>query len=488
MDLNGLLSEWGLKQNEIEGVLRLALKKGGQFSELFFEETSATALSLENGKVDHIQEGVDRGVGLRVIRGDRSIYGYTTNISIDSLSELAKDLAVGAELSASTQEVSPVIPKDWRESHSKSMEIENYQVKERMDEISLKEKVQILKKIDQGARSALPTAIQVTAIARDAQRKIFIINSQGEFGKHLKHYFQMVGLVVGTKEGRLESAHSVVGGFSGKELLKEKSPESIGKEAALRVKTLLSALPAPSGALPVVMSSEAGGTMIHEAVGHGLEADLACNGLSVYQNQLGKKVANPKVSVIDDGTIPALRGSYSVDDEGTPAQKNILIEDGVLKGYMVDRLSAMKFDLMATGNGRRESFRHKPIVRMTNTYIAPGKDDPKKILENTPKGIFIKSMGGGQVNTVSGDFVFSVTEGYLIEGGKLGRPIRGATLVGNGPKVLQMIDQVGTDLDFQPGTCGKDGQAAPVTSAQPTIRIKELIIGGEVPASQYFDK
>jgi TldD protein len=239
--------------------------------------------------------------------------------------------------------------------------------------------------------------------------------------------------------------------------------------------------------MPVVISSEAGGTMIHEAVGHGLEADLACNGLSVYQGKLGQQVASPLVTVLDDGTLPKMRGSYRFDDEGTASKKTLLIENGVLKSYLVDRLSAMKFDLMATGNGRRESFRHKPIVRMTNTYIAPGQHEPDTILKDTQWGVFVKAMGGGQVNTVTGDFVFAVTEGYLIQNGKLGSPIRGATLVGNGPKVLSIVDRVGTDLGFSTGTCGKDGQAAPVTDAQPTLRIPELTVGGEVSLSEYWD-
>jgi TldD protein len=223
-------------------------------------------------------------------------------------------------------------------------------------------------------------------------------------------------------------------------------------------------------------------------VGHGLEADLACNGLSVYQGKVGQQVASSLITVLDDGTMPARRGSYAYDDEGTPSQKTTLIENGILKGYLVDRLSAMKFDLPATGNGRRETFRNKPIVRMTNTYIAPGKDDPAQILKDTKEGIFVKAMGGGQVNTVTGDFVFAVTEGYLIRDGKLGEAIRGATLVGNGPRVMEIVDRVGSDLGFATGTCGKDGQGAPVTDAQPTLRIPELTVGGEVPMETYFAK
>ncbi len=490
MNLETALKPWSLSSQSISSILEQALNNGGVFSELFFEKASATSVLLENGKLDQVNEGTDRGVGLRVISQGKTYYAYTTEVTEKALLRIAKEISEAIQTSRLNQnqgnEKKETLAGQWVQNHSKSKEIESYQVKKSMREVSLPEKVEIAKRIDQGARGVLPTAVQVTSVVKDALREILVINSQGEFGAHQKHYFQMIGLVVGQKNNRLESAHEVVGGFTGQELLQSNSPESIGEKAAERVKKLLDAVPAPSGTLPVVLSSAAGGTMIHEAVGHGLEADLACNGLSVYQGKLGQKVADTKVSVVDDGTLPELRGSYTVDDEGTPSQRNVLIEKGVLKNYMVDRLSALKFDIMATGNGRRESFRHKPMVRMTNTFIAPGTDEPEAILASTPKGVFIKSMGGGQVNTVSGDFVFSVTEGYLIRDGKLGEAIRGATLVGNGPKVLQLIDQVGDDLDFQPGTCGKDGQAAPVTSAQPTIRIKELTIGGEAPLSDYF--
>ena len=252
----------------------------------------------------------------------------------------------------------------------------------------------------------------------DTLRKILIVNSDGLIAPDEKTYFQLVAQVVGEKDGRVESTHESDGGYVGLEFLDKVSPESIGREAARRVKVLLDAKPAPAGTMPVVIAAEAGGTMIHEAVGHGLEADLACNGLSVYQGKLNQQVASPLITVLDDGTMPEKRGSFAYDDEGTASQRNVLIENGVLKGYMVDKISAMKFDMMATGNGRRESFRSKPIVRMTNTYIAPGKDDPASILRDTKYGVFVKAMGGGQVNTVTGDFVFAVTEGYLIRDGK----------------------------------------------------------------------
>jgi TldD protein len=228
----------------------------------------------------------------------------------------------------------------------------------------------------------------------------------------------------------------------------------------------------------VVLSSEAGGTMIHEAVGHGLEADLALEGLSVYSNRIGETVASERITVIDDATIPQRRGSYGYDDEGFRAQKTLLIEKGVLKGYLCDRLYAMRFGGKSTGNGRRQSYKHPPIVRMSNTLIAPDKDDPDAILRDTPKGVLVKKMGGGQVNTVNGDFVFEVSEGYMIRNGQVGDPIRGATLTGNGPKVLESIDRVGNDLGFAIGTCGKDAQGVPVADAQPTLRIPEIVVGG----------
>lgn len=220
--------------------------------------------------------------------------------------------------------------------------------------------------------------------------------------------------------------------------------------------------------------------MIHEAVGHGLEADLAQSGLSVYSGKLGEQIASPIITVLDDATLPGRRGSFCFDDEGTPAQRTVLVDQGILKTYLYDRLTAMKDGVRSTGNGRRESYRHRPIPRMTNTLIAPGSTRPADILRETPRGLFVRKMGGGQVNTVNGDFVFEVSEGYLIVNGSIGEPVRGATLIGNGPSVLLSIDRVGSDLGFSIGTCGKDGQGSPVSDAQPTIRIPEITVGGEV--------
>jgi TldD protein len=477
-----LLKEFGIDSAlglaDIEQVLRAALGRGGALAELFFEETASTRIFYEGGRVDRIMDGTDRGAGLRILFDCRSVYGYTTDLTRESLLALAETLSEAVQAGEKD-------PKKWADkkiefavARQPEAGIAGYRISRSPRDASTADKIALARRIDAGARKVLPDARQVTAVVLDSFRKILIVNSDGTIAPDTKTYLQAYAQVVGEKDGRVESAHESEGGYVGLEFFDETTPESIGEGAARRVKILLGAQAAPAGTMAVVIAAEAGGTMIHEAVGHGLEADLACNGLSVYQGKLGQQVASPLITVLDDGTMPARRGSYAFDDEGTPSKKNTLIENGILKGYLVDRISAMKFDLPATGNGRRESFRHKPIVRMTNTYIAPGKDHPASILRDTASGIFVKAMGGGQVNTVTGDFVFAVTEGYLIEQGKLGAAIRGATLVGNGPRVLSIIDRVGNDLGFATGTCGKDGQGAPVTDAQPTIRIPELTVGG----------
>jgi TldD protein len=488
LNLNEELKEFGFTGQEvslkIEKILGAALGRGGALAELFFEETISNRLVFESGKVDKIMTGTDRGVGLRILFLGRSVYGYTTDLSESSLLTLAQTLSQAVQAGSESQ--SALKKPEWRVVEQSVSEISSYQIISSPTLAPVSLKIELVKRAEEAARAELPGAKQVTSVLADSFRKILILNSDGTLAKDSKTYLQMMVQVVGVMGSRVETAYESEGGYVGLEFLEKVTPESIGQAAARRVALLLQAQPAPAGTMPVVISSTAGGTMIHEAVGHGLEADLACNGLSVYQDKLGQQVASPLISVIDDGTLPARRGSYSIDDEGTPSRKNVLIENGILKSYMVDRLSAMKFDLMATGNGRRETFRNKPIVRMTNTYIAPGKDIPEDILKSTSKGIFVRAMGGGQVDTVTGDFVFAVTEGYLIRDGKLGEAIRGATLVGNGPKVLSIVDRVGTDLGFATGTCGKDGQGAPVTDAQPTLRIPELTVGGEVPMSQYW--
>jgi TldD protein len=286
--------------------------------------------------------------------------------------------------------------------------------------------------------------------------------------------------VVAAADGVMQTGYETAGACRGFELFAEKSAVEIATDAAARAVRMLTARRAPGGRMPVVLSAEAGGTMVHEAVGHGLEADLVQGGISVYRGRIGQQVASKLVNVIDDATIPYARGSFSYDSEGVAGQRTVLIENGILKGYLYDRLTAMKDGCSSTGNGRRESYHARPIVRMTNTIITPGTTPPEEIVRAVPRGLFVRKMGGGQVNTATGDFMFEVAEGYLLENGAIGEPVRGATLTGNGPEVLQSILMVGTDLGFGIGTCGKDGQGVPVSDAQPTLLIDGMIVGGEV--------
>jgi TldD protein len=475
----------GLSGPDVQEVLSRALSNGGALAELFFEELHATRIAIEAGRLDELVDGIDRGVGLRILFDHRSVYGYTTELTRESLLKLASDLSAAVHRGESSAEATRV-NTDWRPPVLRDGSTEQHQVVIPPKSVSIQQRMEYAWRGERAARACLPEARQVTSVLLDSVRKICTITSEGIVAQDMKTSLTYFCSVVAESKGQVQSSYEADGGYLGLEFFDRRPPEEIAEECARRVRILLEAAPAPAGTMPVVLAAEAGGTMIHEAVGHGLEADLACNGNSVYQGKVGQQVASPLITVVDDGTMPGRRGSYSVDDEGTPARKTVLIENGVLKSYLVDRICAMKFDLSPTGNGRRESFRHKPIVRMTNTYIAPGSDDPAQILADTRYGIFVKAMGGGQVNTVTGDFVFAVTEGYLIRDGKLGAPIRGATLVGNGPKVMMEVDRVGTDFGFAIGTCGKDGQGAPVTDAQPTIRIPALTVGGEVPMEQVF--
>jgi TldD protein len=303
-------------------------------------------------------------------------------------------------------------------------------------------------------------------------------NSAGEYVEDERIRTRLVVQAVAVSGAVMQTGYEAVGGLSGFELLHKDLPAQVGGTAARKAVNMLSAQPAPAGRMPVVIAGEAGGTMVHEACGHGLEADLVQKGLSVYAGKKGRLVASEEISVVEDPTLNAKYGSYSFDDEGIPSRKVTLIENGVLNDFMYDRLTAANDGVQSNGHGRRESYQHKPIPRMGNTIIAPGKTDPARIIRETGTGLLVKKMGGGQVNTTTGDFVFDVAEGYLIQDGEVGPMVRGATLTGNGPEVLRIVEMVGKDLGFAIGTCGKDGQGVPVSDAQPTLAIKELIVGG----------
>jgi TldD protein len=453
---------------DLSRILRSALAEGGEFADIYFEEGSSTSIVCEEGKIEKIIAGTDRGVGIRVISDLRTAYAYTNEITEKALLELARTVSRavrGKQFGAAIDLRAKVVGT-------------GFPIKTSPGSVPLQDKVSLVRRADDAARKIDDRVRQVMVVYRDGRVRTQIANSLGDFIETGRTGTVFLTQVVASAGDVIQTGYEPVGGFRGFELFDQTSPEEVARTAAQRALMMLSARKAPAGTMPVVISSEAGGTMVHEAIGHGLEADLAQAGLSVYTGKIGTQVASPLVTVIDDATIPHARGSFSFDDEGVAAQKTVLVENGILKCYLYDRLSAMKDGCVSTGNGRRESYHAKPIVRMTNTLIAPGESSPEAIVREVQQGLFVKKMGGGQVNTVTGDFVFEVSEGYLIENGTIGEPVRGATLTGNGPDVLKKVTKIGNDLGFGIGTCGKDGQGAPVSDAQPTLLISEITVGG----------
>ncbi len=453
-------------------ILRRALKNGGDFADIFIEHSSILSIVCEDNKIEKVVSGLDAGAGIRLVFSGRSAYAYTNELTLEAMSELADAVSLAArglgsgssnaiDLTRKRPKIDFVIEKDPAL-------------------VETDKKVSIVMRANTAAGSVDGRIRQVSVLYREARQRVLIVNSDGFVAEDDRTYLTAFVQVVAAQDSVIQTGYEPVGGNIGMELFDRSPLEQAGLTASKRAVMMLGARKAPAGRMPVILSSEAGGTMIHEAVGHGLEADLAQSGLSVYSGKMGMQIAAPLITVLDDATLPNRRGSFRFDDEGTEAQRTVLIEKGILKSFMYDRITAAKDGVTSTGNGRRESYRHRPIPRMTNTMIAPGGDDPQAILRSTKKGLFVKKMGGGQVNTVNGDFVFEVSEGYLIENGKVGEPVRGATLIGNGPQVLMSIDMVGSDLGFSIGTCGKDGQGAPVSDAQPTLRIPEITVGGEV--------
>ncbi len=459
-----------LSEELLRDILKETLRAGGEYADVYVSTRRSFSAQWEDQKLEKLIQGTDSGVGIRLIYRGKVFYGYTNSFAPEDLRALARTVCSTAREGE---------PKDIDMFVRHRPETEHpYRVMPH--EVPVKKKISILQEIDTIARGHSDLVRQVLALYRETHELVQIANSEGTLSEDERLYTLVLAQVVAAQDGQIQTGFEPRGGLIGFEFLEDNPPEEIAKAAASRAVMMLKAPSAPGGRMPVVISSEAGGTMIHEAVGHGLEADLACEGLSVYHGKLGQKVASEAVTVVDDATLKNKRGSFRVDDEGTPAQRTVLIENGVLKGFMTDRYNAIKHNLPLTGNGRRESYRYRPIPRMTNTLIMPGTHSPEEIISQVQKGLLVKKMGGGQVNTITGDFVFEVQEGYLIKNGHIDRPVRGATLTGNGPQILMSIEMVGSDLGFSIGTCGKDGQGVPVSDAMPTVLISEMVVGGEV--------
>jgi TldD protein len=450
-------------------IVQTAMRHGADFAEVFVERSRSTTILCDDRRIEYAASFQDTGVGIRALKDGRTCYGSTNDLTRKGLLALAR--TVGRATQAKRTKAPAVTFTERRGSSIVT-------VRKHPIGIPLEEKCDIVTRASDIAWQIGAPVKQVRVLYRDVTRRIWIATSEGIFATDEQVGTTFAAHVIAGDGSILQTAHEHVGGAMGFELFAETPPEEIAERATRRAIRMLTAAPAPAGSMPVIIAAEAGGTMIHEAVGHGLEADLAGNGFSVYAGRLGERVASDLITVVDDATLAGRRGTFTFDDEGTPAARTVLIEHGVLKAYLADRRMAAKLGVAPSGNARRQSYEHLPIVRMTNTFIMPGRDDPAAILRETPSGLFVRRMGGGQVNTINGDFVFDVQEGYRIEHGAIGEPVRGATLTGNGPAILSSIDRVGTDLGFSIGTCGKEGQEAPVACGQPTLRIPQIVVGG----------
>ena len=450
-------------------VLAKSLENGGALAELYIEDRQSLDLGLEDSKVEVALRGTDRGAGIRIFCGNVATYAHTDELSEESLLRVASEAASAGRGSAKVEVLG------FAHSHSPA----DSPFEKPFHIMGEKEKAQVLQEIDRAARGYDPRIHQVQANYRESRQRIWIYNSEGRYAEDERNMLQIAIVAMARKDSLVQRAVAVVGGQSGLELLDQVDPVAEGLEAAQSAVKMLDARPAPAGEMTVVTNRGWGGVLFHEACGHALEADFVNQGASIFAERLGERVASPLITLIDDGTLPGRRGSFRFDDDGTPSQRTVLIECGVLREYLWDVAEGRRANHRSTGNGRRQSFRYPSLPRMTNTFIAAGETDPEEIIRSVKRGLYVKMLGGGQADIAKGDFVFSVSEGYVIEDGRLTAPVRGATLIGNGPQVLGEIDMVGSDLELDKGlgVCGK-GQTVPVSVGQPTLRIPSITVGG----------
>lgn len=450
--------------------LSAALRTGGEFAEVFVEDKRSSSAVLDDGRVEELTSGRDRGAGIRVVVGDTTGFAHTADLSAAGLASAAEAAAAAARGGGGgTREVA-VGPATGRNTSVARIPPED---------VAKATKVELLTLADAAARGEGAAITQVSARYGDSRRRILVANSDGLLAEDDQVRTLFSVSCVATGDTGLQTGRDSTGRTIGFELFDETDVEDMARRAARRAITKLGARPAPSGAMPVVVGPGGGGVLFHEACGHGLEADLIAKSASVFAGRVGEEVATPLVTLIDDGTMAGEWGHFTIDDEGRPAAHNVLIEKGVLTDYMWDELRARKEGRASSGNGRRQSYQHLPMVRMTNTYIGNGTEEPDDIVAGTESGVYVAQLGGGQVNTATGDFVFGMTEAYLIENGEITAPIREGNLIGNGPETLTRIDALGNDFAMgSPGTCGKDGQGVPVGDGTPTLRVTSLTVGG----------
>ncbi len=459
-----------IDQDVLERVLSAAVRGGAEFAEVYAEDKRSTSAGLDDGRIEQVSSGRDRGAGIRVVSGETTGFAHTADLSENGLLTAASAAAAAASNGGGgTRSVALTRQPEHRVGT----------VTQPTDAVATSAKVELLRRIDDAARRAGAAVVQVSAGYGDSRKQILVANTDGVLATDEQFRTLVRMSVVANGDSGMQTGYQSAGRTAGFEMFDTDNVEDLARDAARQALTKLNARPAPSGSLPVVIQRGSGGVLFHEACGHGLEADLVAKGGSVYRGKQGQLVASPLVTLVDDGTMSGEWGAIGIDDEGHVSQYNVLIEDGMLTDYMWDYLRARKEGRQQSGNGRRQSYMHLPMVRMTNTYVLNGTQSPDDIIRETGNGVYVAKLGGGSVNTATGDFVFGMTEAYLIENGEITEPLRESNLIGNGPQVLRDIDLLGNDFAMgNPGMCGKDGQGVPVGDGQPTLRVTAMTIGG----------
>jgi len=457
-----------LSNKVIENVLYAALSTGGDFAEIFVEDRYNTNMRMTGGLLESNISGRDFGVGIRIFNGVHSIYAYTNDAKEENLIKVAKEASMA--ISSSQKE----LVLNFMKSPIYNRNI----IKVLPSSVEKGRKVELMKRGYESAKNYDSLIRQATVNYLDEEQNVLIANSDGVLAEDQRIRTRISIQAVAAQDGEMQVGFYGPGASMGFEFFDTVNVEDVGKEAARIAKTMILADPCPSGTMPVIIDNEFGGVLFHEACGHALEATFVSKGTSAFSGRLGQQVASPLVTAIDDGTIPNGWGSTNIDDEGTPTQKNILIENGVLKSYLIDKLGGKRMNMRSTGSSRRQSYQFAPTSRMNNTFIAAGDTLFEDMIANTETGLYAKKLGGGSVNPTTGDFNFAVMEGYLIENGKIIKPVRGATLIGNGVKVLEKIDMIGTNLALGQGMCGSISGMIPANVGQPAIRVSSLTVGG----------
>jgi TldD protein len=465
-----LLAPFDLEAAKLEQVFGTLAARRVDYADLYFQYSRSEGWSLEEGIVKSGSFNIEQGVGVRAVSGEKTAFAYSDEISLTALQDAAR----------ATRAIAAAGQARVVKAGSRRVPVQLYAAIDPIASLASEQKVALLEKLERKCRARDPRVTQVMASLGGEYEVVLIARADGQLAADVRPLVRLSVQVIAEQNGRRESGTAGGGGRTDYSHFTDQVLDQYAEQAVSQALVNLEARPAPAGTVTVVLGPGWPGILLHEAVGHGLEGDFNRKGSSAFSGRLGQRVAAPGVTVVDDGTLPGRRGSLTVDDEGTPSQRNVLIEDGVLRGYMQDSLNARLMKMPLTGNARRESFAHLTMPRMTNTYMLAGPHDPREIIRSVKKGLYATNFGGGQVDITNGKFVFSAAEAYLIENGQVTHPVKGATLIGNGPDALTRVSMIGNDLalDTGIGTCGKEGQSVPVGVGQPTLRIDALTVGG----------